>query len=755
MDRNANRSTGRSAAALFAAMGATALIAQTALLRQFLVIFHGNELAVGLFFGCWFFGIVIGAELSGRWVDRLRRLTMWETILVVAGALSPPMIMAAMKTMPAWYAMQPGVVPGWSRIMLAGLLASPVGMWVGLAFPFFARVSGGEREVIGRLFVWEAFGSMLAGLAFAFVLAPYAAPLVSALLASLVLLIGWLAWADRRSFRVGTVVAIIAFSLLLMRGNVLEQQLERLRFDALGSGAKFELSLHTRYQNVVFATAGEQTQIYGNGGYLDSFPDPYVHRQEAALLLAQHAHPRRIVLLGGGFTGLAVELLTSPVVQRLDIVHLDKRLGREIVSRLPTNDRAALEDPRLHIHTVDVRRFVRESKSTYDLVVVVAPDPSTALLNRFYTLEFFRGIRRLLDDKGVLALSLTGAANLIGDEVGPYLASVRATLASVFPKILILPGDQMHIFASLAQEALAPDLPSMQNRYAQAFDGTPPLPVEVIDQWVVPERIALLKQVLAGVDAELNRDLRPVSYLAFLRVWDRFAGGGMARWLAGMVNVSKRWWQAGAFLLCIIVWLLPMIGCCETLPGRYGLVGVATSGFVGMAAVVLASIAYQSIYGQMYQKVALVIAAYMGGLAVGGYLATKRATGDLASSLRWLRIGDAALALTGLGFACFLLVAEHLPVSLGQTLLIVLTGVTGAAAGIAFPAAAAVLGGQGMAVGRRAGRVDAVDHFAAFVGALIVGVLLLPTLGILAVCLLWTGLKTASMLVGWACKKQG
>jgi spermidine synthase len=746
---------GRRLAALLAAMGAYALVAQTALLRQFLVIFGGNELALGLFFGAWFAGIGLGAAAAGRLADRRVPGAAGVFVVALVGALVPPACLIAMKTMPVWLRLPPGLAPTWTVIGLAGLLCAPQGFWIGAAFPAFSTASS-DREAIGRMFVWEAIGAAAGGLLFSFVLAVVAPPFGAAVIASAILLAGagyalrptGFGWA---SLVLAVGAAAVAFS---PAGAGVERALERARFAAAGVGADFDATVQTRYQSVSFARAAGHTQLYGDGAYLDSFPDPYAHQQQAILLLALRPRPARIALLDGGLTGLAGELLRSPCLQRLDIAYLDARMAQEITQRLPESERGWTADPRLHVAPKDARAFLRESTESYDLIAVLAPDPSTALLNRLYTREFFAIARRRLAAEGALVLSLTGAANYVGEETGPYIASAYATLAAVFPRVAVYPDDQAWLAASPAGPALSDDPTAMKANYLAAFDGRPPAPPESVDLYVIPERIGMVRDFLAANPGAINGDLRPVSYVAFLRIWDQFAGGRLRGPLAALATASVAAPLGLAAIVGLMLVALPAFGSAASAAGRYGLVSVASSGFCAMGVTIVASLAYQAMFGQMYQMVALLFAAYMAGLALGGGAAT--AVGEQGRGpARWLLVGDAWLAACAAGLALFLPWAVERPSALTQALLIALVALSGVGAGLAFPLAAQALAASGEKVGRRAGRIDSLDHLAAMLGSLIVGTILLPILGAAAVFALLAGLKTASFLGGVVAERRG
>lgn len=734
-------------AILFGSLGAYALIAQTVLLRQFLTGVGGNELALAFFFGVWFVGIGVGAECGGRTGENKGGDGSLGGLVVVGAALAP-LLLLAMKLAPGWL-LEDGGVTDWRSAGAAALLVLPQGFWIGFAFPRVARHGAADAQVIGRLFVFEALGSALAGLVFSFVFALWVSPLGGALAGGALLIVGWgvAQWPSgrgRKAVAAGVTCLVLGVSPL---GQAWEQRVEAARFKAQNTGSQFVGSLQTRYQNVAFAKAGDQTQLFGNGTYLDSFPDPYFYRQEAALLFAQHDSPRRVLLLGGGLTGLAADLLASPVIERLDVVELDARLSEAVLAYLPAAERARLDDPRLRILRGDERRYLRDTAARYDLAVVVAPDPGTALAGRLYTVECFRELAAHLGADGALVLSVTGASNYMGEEVGQYLAAVEKTLSSVFPSVLVLPGDTTYLVANQKPGSAAAEPARMKRRYADAFGGIPPLPPEIIDLFVVPERIAAARAALEDVDAALNTDLRPVAFLAYLRIWDQFSGGGLATMLRHVAQTGIGFWLALWLVVAVSVVAFPALGARGAAGARYGLASLATSGFGAMAMVIVVSLAYQSLVGLMYQMVALLFGVYMAGLGFGGWVAT-RALGRGVKPAWVLMIGDTSFVLTATILAFYLPLATGAGAAITQVVLFALLAWAGVGAGFAFPCAAEELARRRVSVGRRAGRVDAIDHLAALAGSWIAGLWMLPTVGLTAVLWVVAALKLASAVAG-------
>jgi len=102
----------------------------------------------------------------------------------------------------------------------------------------------------------------------------------------------------------------------------------------------------------------------------------------------------------------------------------------------------------VRVHVTDGRLFLKTTASTFDVIIVNLPDPQTAQLNRFYTLEFFQEAARKLTGSGVLALRLTAAEDYISPELAAFLGSIHKTLHAVFPEVTAIPGETVHFFGA-------------------------------------------------------------------------------------------------------------------------------------------------------------------------------------------------------------------------------------------------------------------------------------------------------------------
>jgi len=168
---------------MFFLFGLASLTGQILLLREILVIFHGTEISLGIFFGSWLLGIGLGAALGARLMRRHGGSAdgLFAHSLVGLG-LSLLFQIVLIRFGPwLWGASPAEMTP------LHGVLAAvPAGTFTtsfltGFLFPIGCRCLGGAGgRSIGRLYAFEGLGGLLGGIAFTFVFARFLEPLHTA-----------------------------------------------------------------------------------------------------------------------------------------------------------------------------------------------------------------------------------------------------------------------------------------------------------------------------------------------------------------------------------------------------------------------------------------------------------------------------------------------------------------------------------------------------------------------------------------------
>jgi len=492
------------------------------------------------------------------------------------------------------------------------------------------------------------------------------------------------------------------------------------------------------------------------------FPDPYTFVPLAHLWMCQHPSPRRVLVLGGGAEGLLAEILRHPV-EGVDYVEPDPRQIELIEPHLAEPDRRALADERVTVHHRDARFYVKTQRACFDLVIARLPEPTSALRARYYTREFFAELRRAMSPASVLCMTVAAApADLPSGSAG-YLASVRASLRTAFPEVLVGWGDPAHVLAATQARLIATDPGELTRRYeegnvvAELFD---PLWFAYATDWFDPQKIATrARQLDAVAGFAVSTDLHPVVYVQRLELWEQMIGGpsgGVIGWLRSVRVGHLAIVLAAAGLLTLGVFRLRRRGAGGWSDGAVVL-SMGTTGFATMALSIVWLFAFQHLYGYVYQRIGWIIALFMGGLVAGcglaNWRARRRATAGQTAHLRRLLVGvDVLIAATAAGVPLLLPAlgrmqgteAALVVVEWVVSILVALTGVLGGAAfALAGRLAAATTAGTAQA----ASRVDSADHAGACLGALLTGILLVPVYGTTTAAMLLSGVKLGSAAV--------
>ena len=708
------------------AVGFVTAGAQVTLLRELLVACGGNELAAGLALTCWMTCTAAGSAIAGRVVRAGASLD--RSVGVLTGACLIALALALPSTMGVvLWARETLGPPGGEVVALhqalgicAVTLVVPCVLF-GVLFPLLCRMT--EHAGVGRsgarVFGWEAVGFGVGGLLFGLVLfgrVPVPVAMAGLSVVALAAVPG-IGSGERRwgwGLAAGVACCVALTSALPRLGESDAADRETL------------VVRDTVHSRVEIAHSAGQYDVYLDGLWAFSYPDPETTQWTAHPPLLLHPQPRRVLLVGGIVSGVLSEVLTHPTVEQVDAVEIDPQLVSIARARLPSHATQALDDPRVALNVTDGRAFVRNAEGPYDVVLLARPDPRNAQLNRVYTAEFFGLCARLLADGGILATGVTGSADMLGPNQAQYVASVRSTLAARFEHVIALPGGRVTFVASEHELAFDPDemAARLQERSLEPAHVRPfELPFSL-----GPFRVDYLQQVLDGADrGQVNRDLTPLCFHQDTVLWASVQAPRLVSVLSLVERAGLRWLLAlllaGGVIHALAVRVGPRRLRATAVPAA-----VAAMGATGIVAEVALILGYQVAFGHLFARIGVIVAAYMIGLA-GGALLTVR--GVVTPGRRALMAvqGVAVIGCAGLAWVSSIAGVASLPAS-AEPIFAVLTALAGLVAGLHFPCAVAVLrGGERGAVGG----LYAWDLAGAAAGSLVASAVLLPVLGVAAV----------------------
>lgn len=722
------------------ATGVAAAIGQVVLLRELMVICGGNELALGLALTCWMMGTAAGSGLGGvavRWIRPDRRATArWTAVSMAAAAVTLPIAPSIMHAARGSLGPAVGEVLGLGQqLAIAGVAIVPPCVALGVVFPLLCRLLDPRGEgSAARTFGLEAVGFAAAGLLFSLLLVTRMPGGVALLvMASMLAVMAAGLWQSAGPrFRA---VALASLLLPILAG-FLSSTLDR----PVALGGDPVASQDTVHARIDVRRDGEQLDVYQDGVWSFVVPDPETVERAVHPTMLQHAAPRRILLLGGAVDGALPEVLRHPDVQRVDVVELDAQLVELARQHMPGEVIGALDDPRVRVHHTDGRALVRRTDELYDVVLWRLPDPRSAQLNRFYTVEFFTQVRGKLAPGGLVSVGVNGSPHMLGPVQARYVASVRETLAAVFEDVVALPGAEIRLLgagegagltrdaAILAQRLEARALPTLYVTPSMLRFDLGAMPIDhleqVLDEAATGERNRDLLPICYFHDAMLGAAVRSPRLVVLYQKLEQLRPG----WIAALIVV-------GFLLHAVATRIGPLAR-----PAR-GLAvpaAVAVAGATGIVVEVALILGYQVAFGNLFARVGVIIAAYMAGLALGAYAVARGRP----------RPGPASLLLAQglLGVMCLALWILSLTTGVAQApaglevVFGLLTAAVGLLAGVHFPCAV-----HGRPEG--AGGLYAVDLAGAAVASLAASALLFPVLGVPAVLGLLALLNLGAVVV--------
>lgn len=143
-----------------------------------------------------------------------------------------------------------------------------------------------------------------------------------------------------------------------------------------------------------------------DGKIQSSEADEFVYHEalvQPAML--SHPHPRSVLIAGGGEGATLREVLRHRSVESATMVDLDDQVVSVCREYLPSFSSGAFEDPRTELIVGDARKFMAESRRSFDVIIIDLPDPMEAgPAQLLYTREFYSFARDRLAEGGIMAV---------------------------------------------------------------------------------------------------------------------------------------------------------------------------------------------------------------------------------------------------------------------------------------------------------------------------------------------------------------
>jgi predicted membrane-bound spermidine synthase len=463
-------------------LGFLAMSVQVLSAREFLVLFSGNELVIGICLGLWMLSTAIGAYLgsflfrrTGASVRWLPLITSFLILVALAGVMPTGMALLKGVLLPR------GVEAGFGQVFLIVMFSTmPFCLISGASFTYLAgKLSSVENSSsVHTAYALDSAGSIVGG---------------------------------------------ILFSILIFSIPGSGFQVPGSINSTIFPGQEVLESRDTPYGRLTVTRLGEQYNLYENGNPVLLAGEPAQREEMVHYAMLLHPKPEQVLMISGGIGGTIEEVFKYPGVQ-VDYLEnnpwLIKLVDRYIP--FPVNDH-------LRIIREDPLRFLRRAGEKYDVILLNTPDPVSADLNRFYTREFFTILKARLNADGILSCSTPAAGNYMSEASLQRHSVLNNTLASEFSQIRIIPGIRDYFLASDA-----PLDGSLWEYHEKRVISNLYVNPGYIDEELNRQRSAFILDQIRG-SGGINTDLRPSVYDLVLRQWlDKF---GIGQWVIAIVLI--------------------------------------------------------------------------------------------------------------------------------------------------------------------------------------------------------------------------
>ncbi|MBN3037799.1 MAG: fused MFS/spermidine synthase [Candidatus Omnitrophica bacterium] len=743
-------------------IGFTAMSSQIILLRQLIVVFYGNEISLGILLGSWLFWGALGGWLLGRLVDKIKDRHFAFALLEIILGLALVAVVAIIRDSRAILGILPGEIIGFLPMVafsfcVVSLICVTLGFLFALACRVYPQKSNGALQ-IGRVYILESLGAVCGGFLISFLFIRYfdALYIMMALAGINFIAASYILHRQHQkkySIALKYLALGLSLTLLFLFATQRAKELKEVTIARQWRSFKPLTVKDSIYSNLVVTQADIQHSFFSNGLYLFTVPDDVSSEEAVHFALLETTDPKRTLLIGGGIGGLADEALKHPL-SSLDYVELDPEIIRLGQQYLSADETLFLKDQRVKVFYRDGRSFIKQAARKpdfipYDAIIVHLGDPYTALINRFYTLEFFQEAKKCLSASGVFSFSLSSAENFINQEQRQFLSSIYKTLKKVFSEVKIIPGDTAYFLATDEKGLLTYDYRKLSSRLKERNIETKFVREYYLSSKLTADRIAYLEgQVKEGEKAKLNLDFRPVSYYYDMVLWSTYFA---QPWRKVFSRFDQQSLWTGFFVAYLLVLLFGFY--CKAASGRSKpvLLAISTTGFTELSFQVVILLAFQIIYGYLYYKLGIILSSFMIGLVLGSWIITKKLNA-LADEYGLFIKTQAAISVYPLILPFVFYAANSyaqggvLSWASSNIVFPALPIISGFMGGFQFPLAAKIILKNNDAVGRISGLAYGMDLFGSCLGALLVSTFLIPLLGITQTCFAIALLNTAVLV---------
>jgi spermidine synthase len=710
---------------IFFILGISSIVAQSLLIRELMIAFYGNEFFVGIVLAFWLVWVAVGSLSAGKFLNKFKNqlLLLFLSQILFSFFLFFEIILIRYLKGQFFGVEIPNLI---HSFLGASLIPFPIcfllGLWWTIATKIFSEIKK-EIPSINFAYFLECLGFIFGGIFFSFVLVKLNPFLVANFLIFLNLInAGVFIFLERKFFFLKILIFVLLFISFSLFFTSFLKNLEKISAGFWFKNQKLIETKNTLYGNIQVTKIDSQYNFFENGVYLGAEKDFEFAEKFSHLSLLLHSNPEKVLLIGGGMSGFLKEILKHPV-KKIYYLELDPKLIEISKKFLSQELKSSLFNERVKIINLDGIYFLKNTNENFDLILVNLPIPSTALINRFYTKEFFQIARERLKENGIFSIYLPYSPSAPNKNLENLCASVFKTLNEVFKKVIVLPEDEVFFFA-LNSESFNYNAEIFSKRFEERKIQTNFLTKDYINFRFKSERIEKALEIFAQNEtSKENQIFRPISYFWQTLFWlDAFS--------SKFSNFFKNF--AFSFLPIFILTLLFLTIYLTKKKNNQinSLFSAAISGFSLMSFETILIFAYQVIVGYLYFRISLLISFFMLGMALGVYFGNKKIKTGKVEVISLIKPHLLILCFSLLLIPTLIFLFKIPSLKIDQISLFLFSIFAGFFGGMVFPLANQIYLSFEKEISKKTGIIYGSDLIGSFFGALIFPLILIPVYGL-------------------------
>ncbi len=543
---------------------------QLLFLREMINITGGYELITGVFLASWLIISAAGSVLAGKsGLADAKRIN----IIFVSTPVISLFFLILLSRLFSITGQTPSFLVSFIYIFIVLL---PFSLVSGFTFVRMIRFAGYSS---GRSFSIETSGGIVAGIIIplftAGILNTFQLLLLIIILSITYVLLTYLVKSISSGYYIKTIAAILSALIVIFNADVFIRQI-------LLPGVKITGTQDTPYGNVTTGESFGEKSTYYNHRLLTYSNDVAEREEDIHYAMLQCGRPEKVILISGSLTSHLSEILKYPVT---DITYIE----RDPLLSKSESDISNTYNAGITISEDDAFRFIRNLRDSVDAIIMLIPPPSTLLLNRYYSAEFFEAVRKRLSRDGVFLCSPGPSQNYYNKESVRMYSSIFNSLKEAFGNVLPIAGNKLYFIASEKELSSSVTRLAIERNIENVYVG----PDYLSDDLIASKTKELLSILDPGV--RKNSEDFPVAFFNHQS-------------LIFSMNEGEK---TLSILIMITLFAIPVLAVNQ----RNLIMYSGASALAGFEIILLLTLQLSS--GNMYQLTGILIAAFMSGLAAG------------------------------------------------------------------------------------------------------------------------------------------